>query len=383
MNAQNHSFGNSSAAAALSPFLGFPEPDRKLRHKGRGSSLNRMSTRFRDLQREPTRELWDVDDVTALKTQVYIEQPKTILTRNQSPDIPFDRSVNAYRGCEHGCVYCFARPTHAYLGLSPGLDFETKLTAKPNAALLLEQTLCKPGYDVAPIAMGTNTDPYQPIEDQYRITRQMLEVLARFGHPVTITTKSFRVTRDIDILARMAEKNLVSVNISVTTLNRDLARTLEPRASTPARRLEAIKLLSEAGITVNVFASPMIPALNDHELEKILEQARAAGARGASSIVLRLPHEVKELFRDWLAIHVPDRATRIMHHIQDMRGGKDNDPRFGSRMHGSGVYAELLTARFRAACARLGLNRESTPLTVKHFAVPEDSQFSPAQKSLF
>ncbi len=382
MNAHNHSFQNSSTTA-LAPFLGFPEPDRKLRHKGRGSSLNRLSARFREPQREPLHELWDVAEATAFKTEVYIEQPKTILTRNQSPDIPFDRSVNAYRGCEHGCVYCFARPTHAYLGLSPGLDFETKLTAKPNAALLLEQALCKPGYDVAPIAMGTNTDPYQPIEDQYRITRQMLEVLARFGHPVTITTKSYRVTRDIDILARMAEKNLLSVNISVTTLNGDLARTLEPRASAPARRLDAIRLLSDAGIPVNVFASPMIPALNDHELEKILEQAHTAGARGASSIVLRLPHEVKELFRDWLAVHAPDRATRVMHHVQDMRGGKDNDPHFGSRMHGSGAYAELLTARFRAACARLGLNREPAELTTQHFAVPQDSQFAPAQKSLF
>lgn len=382
MNAQTHSFGITAKPVPSAGFPGFATLPKSLR-RGRGSTLNNLSRRFKEPQREPIRELWDIAEPTALKTEVYIEQPKSILTRNQSPDIPFDRSVNAYRGCEHGCIYCFARPSHAYLGLSPGLDFETKLTAKPNAARLLEETLCKPGYQPAPIAMGTNTDPYQPIEDQYRITRQLLEVLAGFGHPVTITTKSFRITRDIDLLARMAERKLVSVNISVTTLDRDLARTMEPRASTPAKRLDAIRLLSAAGIPVTVFASPMIPALNDHELERILEAAHQAGAQGASSIVLRLPHEVKALFRDWLITHVPDRAERVMRHIRDLRSGNENDPRFGHRMRGSGVYAELLTARFRAACARLGLNRESGALTIEHFSVPESSAFAPAQKSLF
>lgn len=351
--------------------------------RGRGALGNRPSRRFKDPMHEPMPELWDAEEPASLKTDVYIETPRSILTRNQSPDISFDRSINAYRGCEHGCIYCYARPSHAYLGLSPGLDFETKLTAKPSAAHLLEEALCKPGYSVAPIAMGTNTDPYQPIEDRYQITRSLLEVLDRFNHPLTITTKSFRVTRDMDILTRLARKQLLFVNISITTLDRQLARAMEPRASTPERRLEAIQMLSAAGVPVNVFVSPMIPGLNDHELEQILERAKAAGATAASSIHLRLPHEVKDLFKDWLATHYPDRAARVMHHIRDMREGRENDARFGSRMRGSGVYADLLVARFRAACARLALQRTAPSLNCDLFAVPRDSLFAPAQGSLF
>jgi DNA repair photolyase len=343
--------------------------------RGRGSPINRTSQRFASFESVLDAELFDDiflgDDIPqTTPTTVMLETPRHAITRNQSPDIPFDRSLNAYRGCEHGCVYCFARPTHAYLDLSPGLDFETKLMAKQNMAALFEAEISKPGYKVDVLAMGTNTDPYQPIERDHKITRSVLEVIERFGHPCTITTKNHLVTRDIDILARLAEHDLVAVNISITTLDAKLARAMEPRASTPVKRLEAIRLLSEAGITVNVFVSPVIPGLNDHEIERILEAAKNAGAHGASSIHLRLPHEVKDIFKSWLKDRVPDRAERVMNHVKDMRSGKENDPRFFNRMSGSGVYADLLRARFNAACVRLGLTRDRFTLRRDLFRVP-------------
>ncbi|MGI4879934.1 MAG: PA0069 family radical SAM protein, partial [Janthinobacterium lividum] len=298
----------------------FPPP------RGRGAPLNARSTRFDDPAREVDLDWLDdqasVDDgPPPLRTQVTIEHPRTIISRNASPDVPFDRSVNAYRGCEHGCIYCFARPTHAYLGLSPGLDFESRLYAKPDAPSLLRAELSKRGYRPAPLAMGTNTDPYQPIEARYRITRGLLEVLRDFRHPVTITTKSDRVVADLDLLRDLAGDGLVAVFISVTTLDRATARTLEPRAATPGRRVAAIAALAGAGIPTYVSVSPIVPAVTDHEIEVILEAAAAAGARGAFAIPIRLPHEVAPLFRAWLDAHHPDRAARVMSLVQSMRGG--------------------------------------------------------------
>jgi DNA repair photolyase len=301
---------------------------------------------------------------------VRLENPKTIINRIQSPDIPFDRTINAYRGCEHGCIYCFARPTHAYHDLSPGLDFETQLFAKPNAAALLEAELARNGYAPSPIAMGTNTDPYQPIEQRFAITRALLEVLERYGHPTTITTKSFRVTRDIDVLAKLAKRDLVVVNLSITTLDPKLARAMEPRASAPHKRLAAIKALSQAGVPTNVFVSPIIPGLNDPEIERIIEAAAKAGAQGASSIHLRLPWEVRDLFWEWLGATFPDRLNKVRGLVRDMRMGRENDPRYGARMKGVGPYAELLRARFEAACRRHGLTRERYALATKHFIAP-------------
>ncbi|MEX6722939.1 PA0069 family radical SAM protein [Parapedomonas caeni] len=349
-----------------------PLPDRL--HHGRGAVSNPTSARMRTLAREAEPDRWDEEEPPPLATSVTVEQPRTIISRNSSPDIPFDRSINAYRGCEHGCIYCFARPTHAYHDLSPGLDFETRLFAKPDAARLLAAELGRRGYTPAPIAMGTNTDPYQPIERQWRITRQLLEVLAAWGHPATITTKSHLVTRDIDILAPMAARRLVSVNISITTLDPRLARAMEPRAATPRRRLDAIRALSDAGIPTSVFVSPIIPALNDHEIERILSAAAEAGARGAASIPLRLPHEVRGLFEDWLAKTYPDRARHVMTLQHDIRGGRANDPRFGERMRGSGPYAEAIRARFSAACRRLGLDRAPAPLALDQFHCPDCPQ---------
>ena len=312
-----------------------------------------------------------------LRTTVTEERPRTILTFNTSPDIGFDRSINAYRGCEHGCIYCFARPTHAYLGLSPGLDFESRLTAKPSAPALLRAELSKRGYVPKPIALGTNTDPYQPIEATYRITRGVLEVLAAFRHPVTITTKSDRVMRDIDILAPMAADGLASVAISVTSLDRSIARTLEPRAPTPARRLAAIRALADAGIPVFVSVSPVVPGVTDHEIEAILSAAAAAGAVGAFSLPVRLPYEVAPLCRAWLDAHDPDRAAKVMGLIQGMRGGRDNDPDFHTRFRGQGPYAETLRTRFRLARDRLGLVKANFDLRTDLFRVPT------AQGSLF
>lgn len=353
------------------------EPD-QVRHpnerRGRGAVTNPVSPRMPDLQRTRDPERWDEDEPPPLATEVTLEQPKTIITRNQSPDIAFDRSINAYRGCEHGCIYCFARPTHAYHGLSPGLDFETRLFAKPTAAALLRQELDRRGYTPAPIAMGTNTDPYQPIERHYRITRDILELLLETRHPATITTKNHLVTRDADLLSAMAALDLMVVNISVTTLDRGLARAMEPRASTPARRLEAIRLLAARGVPVNVFVSPVIPHINDHEIEAILEAAAQAGALGASSIHLRLPHEVKDLFKAWLAEHRPDRAERVMNHVRAMRQDRENDPDFGTRMRGTGAYAEMMRARFEAGCKRYGLQRDRFVLRGDLFRAPSKAR---------
>jgi DNA repair photolyase len=340
--------------------------------KGRGAASNR-SGRFEAHQRRAVDDGWlgaEEDEPPPLRTTLTADATRTIIARNDSPDIPFDRSINPYRGCEHGCIYCFARPSHAFLGLSPGLDFETRIFHKPDAARLLEAELRRPGYRPEVIAVGANTDPYQPAERHLKITRSVLEVLARFGHPVSVVTKSALVTRDIDILAPMAAEGLAQVAVSVTTLDRSLARTMEPRAATPARRLEAIGRLAAAGIPVAVLASPMIPALNDHELEAILEAAAKAGARRAGSILLRLPLELKELFEEWLATHAPLRAARILSLVRQTRNGRLYDPAFGRRMTGEGPYAELIMARFRAACSRLGLERRTWALRTDLFAPP-------------
>jgi DNA repair photolyase len=345
--------------------------------RGRGATHNAVPARFGFAARDADGDWLDSaatldDPLPPLRTTVTVERPRTIITRNQSPDVPFDRSINAYRGCEHGCVYCFARPTHAFHDLSPGLDFESRLFAKPDAPSLLKAELGRRGYQCQPIALGTNTDPYQPIERDWQITRQILEILRDCQHPVTITTKSDRVCRDIDLLAPMAARTLAAVMISVTTLDSRLARLMEPRAATPPRRLAAIRALSAAGIPVFVSLSPMIPAINDHEIEAIVAAAAEAGAVGAYSIPVRLPHEVAPLFRDWLATHFPDRAARVMHHITTMRGGKDNDPRFFARFQAQGPYATLMRQRFHKACTTHGLSRERIPLDYSQFRPPSD-----------
>ncbi|MDO8289956.1 MAG: PA0069 family radical SAM protein [Parvibaculum sp.] len=338
--------------------------------RGRGALTN-DSGRFEPTSRVQIDDGWDIDNQPPpLRTEVTAETARTILTRNTSPDIPFDRSINPYRGCEHGCVYCFARPTHAYMGLSAGLDFESRLFAKPNAATLLAKELSRAGYEPAPIAMGTNTDPYQPIEQTYRITRSILEVLSDFNHPITIVTKSARVTRDLDILSDMAKRNLVKVALSVTTLDAKLARTMEPRASTPSRRLEAMKLLSSSGVPVGVMVAPIIPALNDAEMEKILTGAAYAGAQSAGFVLLRLPLEIKDLFDEWLKENQPDRAEHVMSLIRSMRGGKEYDATFGQRMRGTGPYAWQISRRFEIACKRLGLSRGSWNVDSSQFRVP-------------
>jgi len=343
------------------------------RRRGRGAGLN-PSGRFEPQSRETFDDDWQtLEELPPFRTEVQIEKPRTAITRNESPDIPFDRSINPYRGCEHGCIYCFARPSHAYMGLSAGLDFEAKLFAKPDAAKLLERELAKPGYKPRVIAIGTNTDPYQPIEKEWRIMRQILEVLNKANHPVSIVTKSAMIMRDIDILKDMAAKGLVRASLSVTTLDRKLARTMEPRASTPPRRLEAIHALSEAGIPTSVMAAPIIPALNDHELERILDAAHAAGAREAGYVLLRLPLEVSPLFRDWLLQHYPDRYRHVMSLVRSMRGGKDYDAEFGKRMKGAGPYAWQISRRFEMATKRLGMVRRSMPLRDDLFVPPDGS----------
>lgn len=340
------------------------------RRRGRGAGLN-PSGRFESERREAFDDGWQtLEELEPFRTEVQVEKPRTIVTRNESPDIPFDRSVNPYRGCEHGCIYCFARPTHSYMGLSAGLDFEAKLFAKPDAPRLLERELSRQDYKVRTIAIGTNTDPYQPIEREWRVMRQMLEVLAKAGHPVMIVTKSALVTRDIDILSEMAAKGLAKVGISVTTLDRKLARSMEPRAATPTRRLEAIRQLTEAGIPTSVLVAPVIPALNDHEIERILDAARAAGATEASYVLLRLPLEVSPLFRDWLLRHYPDRYRHVMSLVRSMRGGKDYDAEFGKRMKGAGPYAWQISRRFELATKRLGLGRRGMPLRDDLFVPP-------------
>jgi DNA repair photolyase len=345
---------------------GIPQEGRR----GRGALTNE-SGRFEPRSRIPVDDGWDIDEAPPpLRTQVTDETARTILTRNTSPDVPFDRSINPYRGCEHGCIYCFARPSHAYMGLSAGLDFESRLFAKPNAATLLRRELSRPGYQPAPIAIGTNTDPYQPIEQRYRITRSVLEVLSDFNHPVTIVTKSARVTRDLDILSDLAKRHLVKVALSVTTLDAKLARTMEPRASTPTRRMEAMKLLSEAGVPVGVMVAPIIPALNDMEIEKILTGAAYAGASSAGFVLLRLPLEIKPLFEDWLKENQPDRAERVMSLIRSTRGGKAYDSNWNQRMRGTGPYAWAISRRFEIACKRRGLSRGQWKLDNSQFRVP-------------
>ncbi|MDF0488594.1 PA0069 family radical SAM protein [Sphingomonas sp. H39-1-10] len=345
----------------------------------RGATVNRESTRFNLPEREADGDWLDaraiVDDGPApLRTTVTVETPRTIITRNSSPDISFDRSINPYRGCEHGCIYCFARPTHAYLDLSPGLDFESRLFAKPDAPALLRAELGKRGYVVQPIAFGTNTDPYQPIEAEWRIMRGCLEVLAETGHPLFITTKSDRILRDLDLIAPMAKRGLIAVMISVTSLDRRTAMTVEPRAPTPERRLTAVKALSEAGVPTYVSVSPVIPAITDHEIEHLIARAAQAGARNVNFIPVRLPHEVAPLFRAWLDEHFPDRAAKVMATIQALRGGRDNDPNFGTRMRGQGPWADLLRTRVQIACRKHGLTREKLVLRTDLFRAPAGPQ---------
>lgn len=343
------------------------------RRRGRGAQTN-ASGRYEREARAAFDDGWQsLDDLPPFKTTIALDTARKVISRNDSPDIGFDRSINPYRGCEHGCVYCFARPTHAYLGLSPGLDFESKLFVKPDAAALLEKELTAPGYEPRTIAIGTNTDPYQPIEREHRIMRGILEVLEKAGHPVGIVTKSALVTRDIDILARMAEKSLAKVAISVTSLDPKLARAMEPRASTPPKRLEALRQLSAAGIPTVVMTAPIIPALNDSEIERILDAAAHAGVREANYTVLRLPLEVRDLFREWLMAHYPDRYRHVFSLIRDMRGGKDYDSQWGSRMKGTGPIAWMIGRRFEIACERLGLNRKRVKLSTTHFVQPAKS----------
>jgi len=305
-------------------------------------------------------------------TTLGIDTARRVISFNRSPDVPFDRSINPYRGCEHGCAYCFARPTHAYLGLSPGLDFETRLFHKPNAPELLRQELSQPGYRCQPLALGINTDGWQPIERRLGLTRRLLEVLEEFRHPVSIVTKSALIERDLDILSRMAERQLVQVMLSITTLDDDLCRRLEPRAARPKRRLETIARLREAGVPIGVLVAPVIPALTDHELEAILEHSRAAGAESAGYVLLRLPHELKDLFGEWLQTHAPLRAEHVWSRLREMRAGSAYQSAFGTRMTGSGLWAELLRKRFTIACRRLGFGRLA-PLDVSHFRVPDTS----------
>ncbi|RBI86745.1 radical SAM protein [Rhodosalinus halophilus] len=354
----------------MRPAVSDPLPDRvdPARRRGRGAASAR-SGRF-----EPAREAvddgWGTQDepLPPLRTEVTEERVRSAIARNTSPDVPFDRSLNPYRGCEHGCIYCFARPTHAYLGLSPGLDFETRLVARPNIAEVLARELGNRGYRPATIALGTATDPYQPVERERRLTRACLEVLDAAGHPVGIVTKGALVERDIDILAPMAARGILRVGFSVTTLDPDLARRMEPRAPSPARRLAAIRRLSEAGVPVRVMVSPIVPGLTDHEIEAILAEAAAAGAVAASWVMLRLPREVSELWQEWLAEHRPDRAARVMARLREMHGGRDYAPDWGHRMRGEGVHAEMIAQRFAKAARRAGLAEHLPPLRTDAFA---------------
>ncbi|MBN9063051.1 MAG: radical SAM protein [Rhizobiales bacterium 65-9] len=350
-----------------------PDPDRIVdgeRRRGRGAASNE-SGRFESELRETVDDGWDsLAELPALKTEVAVEKARTIITRNDSPDISFDRSINPYRGCEHGCIYCFARPTHAYMGLSPGLDFETRLFMKPDAAALLERELGAANYKPQTIAIGTNTDPYQPIERTHRITRQVLEVLARTNHPVGIVTKSALVTRDIDLLAPMAAKGLAKVAISLTSLDPRLARAMEPRAATPPKRLETMRKLSEAGIPVGVLTAPLIPAINDAEVEKLLEAARGAGATEAGYVLLRLPLELADLFREWLLEHYPDKMRHVMSLVRQTRDGKDYVSEWGVRQSGSGPYAWMMGRRFELAAQKLGFGKRRLKLRTDLFTPP-------------
>jgi DNA repair photolyase len=343
------------------------------RRRGRGTASN-ASGRYEPLARVAFDDGWQgLEQLPPFKTTVTIDATRKIITHNDSPDISFDRSINPYRGCEHGCVYCFARPTHAYLGLSPGLDFESKLLMKPNAPELLERELSAPDYSPKTIAIGTNTDPYQPIERRYQIMRRVLEVLDRAGHPVGIVTKSALVLRDLDILTRMAKRDLVKVAISVTTLDPNLARVMEPRASTPPRRLGALRELVKAGVPASALVAPIIPAINDAEIERILEAIAETGVRHAGYVLLRLPLELKDLFREWLIENFPDRYRHVINLIRETRGGKDYVSTFGKRQTGTGPIAWMIGRRFEVACERLGFNSTSVKMTTEHFRPPRPS----------
>ena len=349
--------------------------------KGRGAVTN-MQGRYEKDERERVDDGWthiseegEADEAPALRTQVFEERAKSILTRNSSPDIPFGVSLNPYRGCEHGCIYCFARPTHSYLGLSPGLDFESRIYAKINAGELLERELDKPSYQPEPIALGVITDAYQPVERNLRITRRVIEILSERGHPFAAITKSSLIERDIDLLAPMAQKGQFMAAVTITTLDANIARTLEPRAATPSRRLRTIRTLAEAGIPVGVSVAPMIPFVTEPDMEKVLEACAEAGATSASFIVLRLPWEVAPLFKDWLAAHFPDRAERVMGRVRDMRGGKDYDSDFSKRMKGEGLWADMLKQRFHNATKRLGLNQ-------RRYGILDMSEFRRVEKAI-
>ena len=352
--------------------------------KGRGAAIN-PDNRFDLWAREAVDDGWGHDDedenaTTQVKTELIVDTTKTIITRNDSPDIPFSQSINPYRGCEHGCIYCFARPSHAYLGFSPGLDFETRIVYKPDAAKCLREELAKPGYVCLPIALGINTDAYQPVERKLGLTRSILEVLAETRHPVSLITKSALILRDLDLIAAMARDNLVRVAISITTLKHDLARKLEPRTAAPKRRLEVVRALADAGVAVTVLMAPVIPALTDHEVEGLLEAAANAGASSAGYVILRLPHEVSPLFRNWLSHHEPGRAVHVMSLVRQTRGGKDYDSRFGTRMRGEGPLADLLEKRFTLAKKRFGLDRARRSLDCSLFTPP---RLPDAQLDLF
>ena len=340
------------------------------RRRGRGAVTN-PTGRYEPAQREGFADGWSPEEeLPPLPTEVIVEKPRTIITRNDSPDILFEKSINPYRGCEHGCSYCFARPTHAYQGLSSGLDFETKIFAKPNAAELLEKELRAGGYQPTAIALGANTDPYQPVERRFRITRAILDVLHRANHPVAVVTKSALVLRDMDILGPMAARQLAKVAVSVTTLDPKLARRMEPRAASPAKRLDTIRRLAEAGIPVTVLVAPIIPAINDHEIEAILKACAAAGAQEAGYVLLRLPHDLKDLMRDWLLEHYPDKLKHVFSLLQEARGGKDYDSTWGVRQSGIGPYAWMIRRRFETAAERLGLNKRSMRLRTDLFRPP-------------
>jgi DNA repair photolyase len=348
------------------------------RIRGRGAQSNAVG-RFEKQTREGFDDGWGaVEPLPIFETIEHIERARTIITRNDSPDVGFDRSINAYRGCEHGCSYCFARPTHAYLGHSAGIEFERDIYVKTNAIEALRAELAAKSYRCRPIAMGTNTDPYQPAERKHRLTRQILEVLRETRHPVLITTKSALIIRDLDILTDMAKLGLVSVTLSITSMDHKLSRKMEPRASSPARRLEAVRLLAEAGVPVSVNAAPMIPAINDIELERILDAAAAQGATSAGMILVRLPNEVRDIFREWLLRHFPDRVRHVLSLIRDTRSGRDNDPRWGTRMTGEGPYATLLRQRFDLARERYGLTGKMRALRTDLFTPPkvESNQLS-------
>lgn len=365
------------ADRAVSTAADHAHPDAR---RGRGA-VSAVRSRYDSETRQREDDGWDnLETADPLRTHLHDDATRSIISWNNSPDISFDRSINPYRGCEHGCIYCFARPTHAYLGFSPGLDFETEIMVKRNAAALLRRELASKSYKVRAMAMGTNTDPYQPVERDQRITRSVLEVLRETRHPLTIVTKNHLITRDIDILADMAKDGLVKCYLSVTTLDRQLARTMEPRASTPGKRIDAIRLLNEAGIPCGVMTAPLIPAINDMEVERILEAAFEAGAREAGWVLLRLPLELKELWREWLQEHYPDRAAKVMKLIQETRGGRDYTANFGERQRGDGPYADLIAQRFRMAVKRLGYNEKRVPVRNDLFRPPPKDE---RQGSLF